>query len=343
MYSYGPAHVKQHNIHFLKRILKEERQPMTKNQLSKQSGLSVVTINKLIPEMVEGGQVLEMTNPIVTGGRRAAVYQLNQNHQLCLVMLYIEEDKEIKTHVSVVNLYGDRLACEEDILQLTEWASIESCIQSYCCKFPNIKMISIGLPGVDMSSNLTVVDAETMKGIVLHQKIEERFALPVIIENDINAAVFGYKYTKANPDSTIVSGLYFPELYPPGTALVFDDYIYHGSNGLSGETKHLPVFNDFTFPLSEKSNLTYICEQIVQTVITMYDPNELILYTKAVQFSTINLAYIKEAMRARFAYDIETAIHHSNDFEQDYYNGLVLLGIRALEVYENRIENNHFS
>ena len=339
MYSYGPAHVKQHNIHFLKRILKEERQPMTKNQLSKQSGLSVVTINKLIPEMVEGGQVLEMTNPIVTGGRRAAVYQLNQNHQLCLVMLYIEEDKEIKTHVSVVNLYGDRLACEEDILQLTEWASIESCIQSYCCKFPNIKMISIGLPGVDMSSNLTVVDAETMKGIVLHQKIEERFALPVIIENDINAAVFGYKYTKANPDSTIVSGLYFPEHYPPGTALVFDDYIYHGSNGLSGETKHLPVFNDLTFPLSEKSNIMCICEQIIQTIITMYDPNELILYTKASVMRRIELETIKENLLLVFSYGKEVVITNSEDFQDDYYQGLVLLGIKELEMQDYTFKN----
>ena len=339
MYSYGPAHIKQHNIHFLKRILKEERQPMTKNQLSKQSGLSVVTINKLIPEMVESGQVLEMTNPIVTGGRRAAVYQLNQNHQLCLVMLYIEEDKEIKTHVSVVNLYGDRLACEEDILQLTDWASIESCIQSYCCKFPNIKMISIGLPGVDMSSNLTVVDAETMKGIVLHQKIEERFALPVIIENDINAAVFGYKYTKANPDSTIVSGLYFPEHYPPGTALVFDDYIYHGSNGLSGETKHLPVFNDLTFPLSEKSNIMYICEQIIQTIITMYDPNELILYTKASVMRRIDLETIKENLPLVFSYGKEVVITNSEDFQDDYYQGLVLLGIKELEMQDYTFKN----
>ena len=339
MYSYGPGHVKQHNIQFLKRILKEERQPMTKNQLSKQSGLSVVTINKLIPEMVESGQVLEMTNPIVTGGRRAAVYQLNQNHQLCLVMLYIEEDKEIKTHVSVVNLYGDRLACEEDILQLTEWASIESCIQSYCCKFPNIKMISIGLPGVDMSSNLTVVDAETMKGIVLHQKIEERFALPVIIENDINAAVFGYKYTKANPDSTIVSGLYFPEHYPPGTALVFDDYIYHGSNGLSGETKHLPVFNDLTFPLSEKSDIMYICEQIIQTIITMYDPNELILYTKASVMRRIELETIKENLPLVFSYGKEVVITNSEDFKDDYYQGLVLLGIKELEMQDYTFKN----
>lgn len=339
MYSYGPGHVKQHNIQFLKRILKEERQPMTKSQLSKQSGLSVVTINKLIPEMVESGQVLEMTNPIVTGGRRAAVYQLNQNHQLCLVMLYIEEDKEIKTHVSVVNLYGDRLACEEDILQLTEWASIESCIQSYCCKFPNIKMISIGLPGVDMSSNLTVVDAETMKGIVLHQKIEERFALPVIIENDINAAVFGYKYTKANPDSTIVSGLYFPEHYPPGTALVFDDYIYHGSNGLSGETKHLPVFNDLTFPLSEKSNIMYICEQIIQTIITMYDPNELILYTKASVMRRIELETIKENLPLVFSYGKEVVITNSEDFQDDYYQGLVLLGIKELEMQDYTFKN----
>ncbi len=339
MYSYGPGHVKQHNIQFLKRILKEERQPMTKSQLSKQSGLSVVTINKLILEMVESGQVLEMTNPIVTGGRRAAVYQLNQNHQLCLVMLYIEEDKEIKTHVSVVNLYGDRLACEEDILQLTEWASIESCIQSYCCKFPNIKMISIGLPGVDMSSNLTVVDAETMKGIVLHQKIEERFALPVIIENDINAAVFGYKYTKANPDSTIVSGLYFPEHYPPGTALVFDDYIYHGSNGLSGETKHLPVFNDLTFPLSEKSNIMCICEQIIQTIITMYDPNELILYTKASVMRRIELETIKENLPLVFSYGKEVVITNSEDFQDDYYQGLVLLGIKELEMQDYTFKN----
>lgn len=339
MYSYGPAHVKQHNIHFLKRILKEERQPMTKNQLSKQSGLSVVTINKLIPEMVEGGQVLEMTNPIVTGGRRAAVYQLNQNHQLCLVMLYIEEDKEIKTHVSVVNLYGDRLACEEDILQLTDWDSIESCIQSYCRKFPNIKMISIGLPGMDMSSILTVVDAETMKGIILHKKIEERFALPVIIENDINAAVFGYKHTKAKPDSIIVSGLYFPEHYPPGTALVFDDYIYHGSTGLSGETQHLPVFNDFTFPLSEESNLTYICEQIVQTVITMYDPNELILYTKASVMRRIELETIKENLLLVFSYGKEVVITNSEDFQDDYYQGLVLLGIKELEMQDYTFKN----
>jgi predicted NBD/HSP70 family sugar kinase len=57
----------------------------------------------------------------------------------------------------------------------------------------NIKAISIGVPaGVKDGELFFIPDYIKLSGFNLKKYIEEKFNIPVIIENDVNAAILGY-------------------------------------------------------------------------------------------------------------------------------------------------------
>ena len=339
MYSHGPTNVKLHNKHFLKKILKEAQEPITKSRLSKESGLSVVTINKLIPEMLASGEVLEMDEPVITGGRRAAVYELNKNYQMCLVILYIEKEKNLIVELAVVNLFGETLVEESFVDQLTTWENIEFVIDSYKERFPTIDIISIGIPGVEVKGILEIMDLDAMRGMDLRKKIEERFNIPVMIENDINAAILGYKNTKASEEANIVSGLYFPENYPPGAALVINNEIFHGSHGLSGEVKHLPSYDNTEFPLTNEEDVMQLLNESIQTILSMYDPDEVIVYGNSKLISSLIEDTVSKEMKNKFPYGTDFIIKYADTFQEDYYQGLIMLGIMELDKFDFDLKN----
>ena len=75
-------------------LLKQNAAPMTKRQLSEQSHLSVVTINKLIPDLVQSNTFVELDTPFETGGRRAIAYKFNERRKLFLIHQFLEQEKK---------------------------------------------------------------------------------------------------------------------------------------------------------------------------------------------------------------------------------------------------------
>ena len=86
MKAYQPTTIKLHNQAVLLDLLKQQQAPMTKRQLADASQLSVVTINKLLPELIEKQLLLTTDQPQRTGGRQAAAYQYNAQRTLLLII-----------------------------------------------------------------------------------------------------------------------------------------------------------------------------------------------------------------------------------------------------------------
>lgn len=72
MKSYQPKSIKELNQKILINLLKANQDSLTKSQLAHAAGLSVVTINKLLPDLVASNAIKESENPVQTGGRQAA-------------------------------------------------------------------------------------------------------------------------------------------------------------------------------------------------------------------------------------------------------------------------------
>ena len=69
-------------------------------------------------------------------------------------------------------------------------------IEGLIATFPKISSISIGVPGsVDNGRIFYIPGYEKFQNFNLKSHLEEQFSIPVVIENDMNAAVLGYYKT----------------------------------------------------------------------------------------------------------------------------------------------------
>lgn len=87
MKSQKPNDLKQHNIQMIRQLFIRHYYGLTKTEIAQTLSLSVVTTNKLISEMLEADELLELPKTVSTGGRKAMNYQLNKNHQFILTLL----------------------------------------------------------------------------------------------------------------------------------------------------------------------------------------------------------------------------------------------------------------
>jgi glucokinase len=102
--------------------------------------------------------------------------------------------------------------------------------------------VGIGVPGIiDMDTGM-LRESPNLPGwseFPVHAEIERRLGIPVMLENDANAACLGEKWLGAGKDYqsmcmlTLGTGV--------GGGIVLDGKIWHGMNGMAGELGHINV------------------------------------------------------------------------------------------------------
>ena len=105
-------------------------------------------------------------------------------------------------------------------------------------KISDFAFVGIGSPGVISVETGTVIVAVNLgfNNVPLTKYLSDKLGIPVILENDANAAAYGeFKAGKAkNTDNfvalTIGTGI--------GSGVVLDGKIYRGANGIAGELGH---------------------------------------------------------------------------------------------------------
>lgn len=323
MKAYKQKNIKEHNQDLLIELLKQNASPMTKRQLSEQSHLSVVTINKLIPEIVQKKIFIELDTPFETGGRHAIAYKFNERRKLFLINQFIEKENKMVVNFYIVDLLGHIIKKETlSSIQLVTFLETISNIKS---KFPEISLSLSGIAGVEVDKKLKIMDFEPFRHLDLNDEITKKIAIDSFVENDVNAATFGYSLESKH----IIAGAYFPESFPPGASLIINQQIFRGYNNLSGEIKHLPNLKHTKFPL-KNSELNSILTETLQSIIAMYDPHEIILYVPEKWLSYIEKKLIIKKLSEVFPYNVFPKITISQDFSQNYLNGLIKLGLEKI-------------
>ncbi|GMA08407.1 hypothetical protein GCM10025886_15580 [Tetragenococcus halophilus subsp. flandriensis] len=326
MKAHKPSNVKSHNLKILRETLQQETS-FSSRELSDVTGLSVVSINKLLAELKETGEVIEVAETGVTGGRRAAVYQYNPNFKQMFILQISEENSTIVGKLFVSNLLGETVEKKTLETQELTFEKLKLILQQMLEKYPATQLLVFGIPGEELEGKFQIMDFAPWYNLEFRQLIQEAFSLDVIIENDINAATLGYSLQQL--EGEILVSLYYPEQSPPGAGIVFNGEIFRGRHGLSGEVKHLPLEHQMTFP-KELSALEKQVEEVLQTIISMYDPYQIVLYTTISSFSTETLQMICERLSKVFPYFTLPEIHLADTFQKDYFNGLVHLGLKNL-------------
>ena len=109
----------------------------------------------------------------------------------------------------------------------------------------NLRGVGIGVPGfIDIEKGL-VVGSSNLPGFndfPARDEIQKVLGIPIILENDANAAALGEKWIGAGQNVkdlillTLGTGI--------GGGVITDGRILHGSHGMAGEFGHMTVFPD---------------------------------------------------------------------------------------------------
>ena len=108
-------------------------------------------------------------------------------------------------------------------------------------KISNFAFVGIGSPGIISVETGTVIAAVNLgfSNVPLSSYLSEKLGIPVILENDANAAAYGEfktgfaQNTKNFVALTIGTGI--------GSGVILDGKIFRGSNGIAGELGHTVI------------------------------------------------------------------------------------------------------
>lgn len=301
----------------------------SKPQLAEITGLSVVTINSLVSILVENGEVIEDVIMPSNGGRPATAYRFNNEFSLALVIYMYEQNSEDTVFICVSDLYGEIVDKIEKKMAKIKKDSFDSFIEKMLLKYPSIKVISFGMPGEEVDGRLLISDYKELKDQYFTSYIKEKFNLPVIFENDINAAIEGYCYSHGVTETQCVIGIYFPSKYPPGAGIYMNGGIYKGRNGLAGEIKYLPLGVDWEKFDFDKDQMKKIILKTLLAFSCMYNPDIIVLYGEEISDNIIS------EFKSKCSSEIEKImipqIIISKELNHDFEIGIKQIALNYLE------------
>lgn len=264
------------------------------------------------------------------GGRPAASFRYNSGFRMVLVIYMHEFHGRDTAFYGVVNLRGEVVAREEQMLSEVGVDSFDARIRRFLGHFPQIRAICFGIPGVEVNEELVISDYELLRGQSLSRSIRDKFQLPVLVENDVNAAVMGYCQQHDIRRDQCVIGLYFPDKYPPGAGIYLNGALLKGRNGLAGEIKYLPLGIDWVTFDYHPEEWQEVMVKTIWAFCCMCNPDRIVLYGDSINEAVPEL--ILERYRSTVEQLLLPDITISTDLNRDFEAGIKRIALHMIEM-----------
>ena len=213
-------------------------------EISREIGVSIPTITKLVGELIEDGLIEEVGKLGTTGGRRPSIYGLNPSAGYIVGV-------EIRLHhisMAITNFKGEIIDFQEDIAYTLE--NSEESFRAFCTFLKNL----VDKTGIDRTKVLAYgfnlsgrVNNETGycfsyfigEDRPVSQVFKEELGAWVFVENDSRAMTYGeYICGIGNNEKNM---LFLNVSWGLGMGMIIDGKLSYGKSGFSGEIGHLPM------------------------------------------------------------------------------------------------------
>lgn len=213
--------------------------------LSKSLAKSTPIVTKAINELLEQHVIVDKGLAASTGGRRAALYALNDHADQLIISVSVDQ---FYTSIHLSNLKQEVLAETVDIrLDLRDESAgndivehIRKFINTHKLKSSKIIGIGISMPGF-VNASLGVNDSFADNNPLHHLKhnIEKKLNIPTIIDNDSHCVAWAEKEFGSGVDSTHT--LVINLNWGVGLGIIINGEIFTGATGFAGEFSHIPL------------------------------------------------------------------------------------------------------
>lgn len=237
-----PSVIKLLNKDIIEGIIRAEG-PITKPDIAKKTQLSVVTVNKIVESLVSEAKVKISGVNESTGGRRAQAFEINYESNYYIGLYYYKNN-----YIGAVANSVGELIFEESFAVRTE--HYDEVMEDTCKAIDqliavahgnSVKAIGIGVPGVVKNGVVTdIPHIPSWEGKNLSDMLQEKYEIPVYLENDINLTTLGLYLTRYQQKKVTNMALVYLD-QGIGSGFIINHALFKGSSNFAGEVSYLPV------------------------------------------------------------------------------------------------------
>jgi len=219
------------------------RGPLSRTDISERTGLAPSALTRLTRDLLEEGVVVESGKSDSTGGRPAVLISLNPDYARC-IGIKVERARILAAAVDLTGVIRERTEALFDAPP-TPQQVIDS-VAGLVEELSYDRVLGVGISISGFIDPTTGEDLYTpilgWKRVPLRDPISQKTALPVWIENDVNALALAERWYGAGRSYrhficiTVGEGI--------GAGVVIGGEIYRGAFGGAGELGHITINPD---------------------------------------------------------------------------------------------------
>ena len=216
-----------------------EKQPISRAEIAKVSGLRPGTVSSIVNRLIRKGVIYEGAEGVSSGGRKPTYLYINGENAYVMAI-----DIGVRETVYAVSDFNGRILKQKALI--TEGkpqeflerlaAEIKRTIEK---DYPRVKFEAVGVsvPGLIKRDTGVVAVSPNLEwnNTPVKAILEEKLKLPVFVENDANAAAFSELWYGPLDEIKVKTLLYILVVDGLGTGLIINGELHVGSQiGLGG-------------------------------------------------------------------------------------------------------------
>ena len=224
-----------------------DRGPISRTDIAEATRLSLATVSGITGDLLDQGLLYEHEAGASTGGRRPILLALNRAAGL------VVGAKLTDTHiVAALTDLGAEIVAERDTLLDADHrpeaivAALAETVDALRAAHPGRRVLGLGLGMAGVVDRRAGVCRFSpflqWRDVPLRRLLEERLALPVVLENDVNTLTLAEQWFGAG--AGVADFLVVTLGRGIGMGMVLDGRLYRGGNGGGGEFGHVTAEPD---------------------------------------------------------------------------------------------------
>jgi len=216
-----------------------EQQPISRADISKQTGLSAGTVSAIVNRLIRKGLVFEGTEGPSSGGRPPRFLHINAESYYVLAI-----DIGVTDTVIAISDFNGHIVQQRSMITNGDAArfllslgdAVAAMLRS---KYRQTRFggIGVSVPGlIDRDTGILETSPNLeWKDVPIREVLSARFNLPVFVENDANAAAFSEFWYGPLQEARVKNLLFILVVEGVGTGLILNGQLHVGSrHGLGG-------------------------------------------------------------------------------------------------------------